>query len=208
MEDPSQEGSPIVPYSAHGQRHEAGPMIGIFPSGMVVTIEGERPIDTIYPGDILLILGNIGYSPVQRVTEIAVDVSRQAGATPILIRAGALDLRSPIRDTILAPRTLVGIDDRLIPVASLVNGRSIAPAPETGRVRYLQLEMLVHEMVIVDGVRVATQPCGQGLCRPLLDPGPALDGIRAGIAARIDRPRQAGDTGAAGLRPLPIRRLS
>jgi hypothetical protein len=181
---------------------------GIFPSGMVVTIEGERAIDAIYPGDILLTLGHIGYSPVQRVTEVTFDVSQRPAATPILLRAGALDLRSPLRDTILAPRTLLGIDDRLVPVEALVNGRSIAPAPEAGRIRYLRIEMLVHEMVIIDGVRVATQPCGAALCRPLLESGPMLDAIRARIAARIGRPEAPATGDAAALGRLPIPRMS
>lgn len=181
---------------------------GIFPSGMVVTIEGERSIDAIYPGDILMTLGHIGYSPVQRVTEVTFDASQRPDATPILVRAGALDLRSPLRDTILAPQTLLGIDDRLVPVGALVNGRSIAPAPETGRIRYLRIEMLVHEMVIIDGVRVATQACGGALCRPLLEAGPMLDAIRARIAARIDRPGAPAAGGDAAMGRLPMRRLS
>jgi hypothetical protein len=181
---------------------------GIFPSGMVVTIEGERSIDVICPGDILMTLGHIGYSPVQRVTEVTFDASQRPDATPILVRAGAIDLRSPLRDTILAPQTLLGIDDRLVPVGALVNGRSIAPAPETGRIRYLRIEMLVHEMVIIDGVRVATQACGGALCRPLLEAGPMLDAIRARIAARIDRPGAPAAGGAVATGRLPMRRLS
>jgi hypothetical protein len=181
---------------------------GVFPSGMVVTIEGERPIDAIYPGDILMTLGHIGYSPVQRVTEVTFDASQRPDATPILVRAGAIDLRSPLRDTILAPQTLLGIDDRLVRVGALVNGRSIAPARKVGRIRYLRIEMLVHEMVIVDGVRVATQRCGGPLCRPLLEAGAMLDAIRARIAARIDRPGAPAVGGAAAAGRLPMRRLS
>jgi hypothetical protein len=174
---------------------------------MVVTIEGERAIDAIYPGDIVMALGNIGYSPVQRVREVVIDLAVRPEATPILFRAGALEARSPIRDTIVAPQSLIGIDDQLVPATSLVNFRTIAPAPETGRVRYLQLEMLVHEMVIVDGIRVGTQACGLALCRPLLEAPQALDRVRARIASRVERPAPGGVTLPEGLRPRLSRRF-
>ena len=174
------------------------------PAGMVVTIDGERAIDAIFPGDIILVLGRIGYSPVQRVNEVSVDLSVRPDAAPILIRRGALDARSPLRDTMLAPRSLVGLDDRLIPAEALVNGRSIARSPGSGLIRYLQIEMLVHEMVILDGIRVATEPGGDSPCRPLVGPGVELDRIRARIEARIG---QSDAPGRVAIPGMPGRRL-
>jgi hypothetical protein len=208
MEDDPQSAPRTERGSSRQVLADACEVEGIFPSGMVVTIEGERSIDSIYPGDILMTMGHIGYSPVQRVTEVTFDTAQRPDATPILVRAGALDLRSPLRDTILAPQTLLGIDERLVRVGALVNGRSIAPAHKAGRIRYLRIEMLVHEMVIIDGVRVATQACGGALCRPLLEAGPMLDAIRARIAERIDRPGAPAAGGGDATRRLPMRRLS
>jgi len=200
-------GSRSQPAPADGHPRDVDVTTGVFPGGMVVTIEGERQIDEIYPGDIVMVLGNIGYSPVQRVREVVVDLSLRPEATPILFRAGALEARSPIRDTMVAPQSLIGIDDQLIPATSLVNLRTIAPAPATGRVRYLQLEMLVHEMVIVDGIRVATQARGHAPCRPLIEAPEALDRIRARIAARVERPAPGGVALPEGLRPRLSRRF-
>ncbi|WP_198372218.1 Hint domain-containing protein [Roseomonas rosulenta] len=185
--------------TAHCQVPDVCAFTGLIPSCMAVTIEGERRLDKIYPGDILLVLGRIGYSPVQRVTEVGIDLSLRPEARPLLIRTGALDARSPIRDTVVAPQSLLCLDEVLVPAAALVNGRSILPAPVSGQVRYLHVEMCVHEMIIVDGIRVATEPAGDGLCRPLLEAPEALDRIRAYIAARIDRPEAPGSLGQPGI---------
>lgn len=175
---------------------------GLFPSGLVVTIDGESAIDAVFPGDIVLVVGRVGYSPIQRMNEVTVDLSVRPDAAPILIRRGALDIGSPLRDTILAPHTLIGLDERLVPVVALVNGRSIVRAPHTGRIRYLQVEMCVHEMIIVDGIRVATEAQADVPCRPVIGPGADLDRIRARIAARIGQP----DGGAGTALPGPRRR--
>ncbi|MBR0683231.1 hypothetical protein GXW74_22280 [Roseomonas eburnea] len=165
---------------------------GLLPTSLVVTIRGERPADELEAGEIVIVLARAGYSPVQRVTETIVDLARRPEAAPVLVTEGALDRFSPSRTTVLAPQSLLGLDDWLIPAEALVNGRSIRRLPASGLVRYVQLEMGQHDMIVADGVRVASLRRGEEPCRPLLGPGPTLDALRERILRRIPSLEAAG----------------
>lgn len=160
-------------------------LTGLLPVGRIVTIRGELAADTVEAGDIVMVLVRPGYRPVQRVVEILVDLARRPDAAPVLMTKDAIDRFSPTRTTVLAPQCLVGLDDRLVPAADLVNGRSIRRLPAVGYIRYLQFEMEEHELLVADGLRVACLSRGMGLCRPLIAGGADLDQLRARIAERI-----------------------
>lgn len=167
-------------------------LTGLLPMGMIVTIRGERPADELGAGDIVVVLARAGYSPVQRVLETMVDLGRRPDAAPVLIAEGAFDRFSPNRRTVLAPQCLIGVDDWLVPAAALVNGRSIRRLPAAGYVQYLQFEMGQHDILIADGLRIASLRRGMKPCRPLLTDGARLDTIRARIAGRIPALEAAG----------------
>lgn len=171
---------------------EDAALAGLLPTSMVVTIRGERPADELEAGEIVIVLARAGYGPVQRVIETIVDLGRRPDAAPVLITEGALDRFSPNRTTVLAPQSLIGLDDWLIPAAALVNGRSIRRLPASGFVRYVQLEMGQHDMVVADGVRVASLRRAEEPCRPLLAEGPALEALRERILQRIPSLEAAG----------------
>lgn len=167
-------------------------LTGLLPTSMVVTIRGEREADALEAGDIVVVLARAGYSPVQRVVETVVDLAIRPDAAPVLITAAAFDRFSPSRNTVIAPQTLVGVDDWLVPAAALVNGRSIRAQPMLGVVRYLQIEMGQHDMIVADGLRTGTLRRGAPLCRPLLIDPATLDMVRARIANRIPALEAAG----------------
>lgn len=172
--------------SPSGERPCEDPaLVGLLPSAMVVTIRGERAADEIEAGEIVVVLASAGYAPVQRVTESMVDLARRPEAAPVLVMKGAFDGFSPLRTTVLGPQCLIGLEDWLVPAATLVNGRSIRRLPGQGLVRYVQIEMGRHDMVVADGVRVGSLCRGTAPCRPLLREGLALEVLRGRLRARI-----------------------
>jgi hypothetical protein len=168
-----------------GQSLEDLALTGLLPVGKVVTMRGELPAEKIEAGDIIVVMATIGYSPVQRAIETMVDLTRRPDAAPLLIVEGAFGRFSPNRTTILAPQSLIGVENWLVPASTLVNARSIRQLPAAGYIRYLQFEMGHHDMFVADGLRVGSLSRGMTLCRPLLTNGLLLDGLRTRIAERI-----------------------
>lgn len=174
-----------APRSDRTAEAENPALVGLLPSVRVVTIRGERLADELEAGDIVAVMAQAGYAPVQRVMETVVDLARHPEAAPVLFGEWALDDCAPLRPTAVAPQSLIGLHGRLVPAEALVNGRSIRRAPAQGVMRYIQLELGEHEMVIADGLRVASLRCGAAACWPVLGPGPALDALRQRAEARI-----------------------
>jgi hypothetical protein len=160
-------------------------LAGLTSTAKVVGISGEIPADEIQAGDIVIVMARAGYSPVLRVVETMVDLHRRPDAAPVLITEGAFDRFSPNRNTVVAPQTLIGLDDWLVPVSALLNGRSIRPTAARGYARYVQFEMGKHDMVIADGLRIATLRRGETPCRRVLTAGSALQALRAAVADRL-----------------------
>lgn len=171
---------------------------GLAPTAKVVSIGGEVAADAVEAGDVVIVMARPGYGPVLRVVDTTVDLGLRPDAAPVLITEGAIDRFSPSRCTVVAPHTLIGLDDWLVPAAALVNGRSITRQWAAGRTRYVQFEMEQHDMVVADGLRIATLRQGQGLCRRLLAEGPALEALRDQVLRRLPALE------AAGLLPRPV----
>lgn len=167
-------------------------LFGLLPSVRVVTIRGERLADELEAGDIVAVMAHAGYAPVQRVMETVVDLSRYPDAAPVLFSEWAMDDSAPLRPTAVAPRSLIGLYGALVPAEALVNGRSVRRAPARGVMRYVQLELGEHDMVIADGLRVASLRRGEAPCWPILGPGAALDALRRQAEARIPALEAAG----------------
>lgn len=172
-------------FAPSGRSPEDLALTGLLPVSKIVTIRGELPADEVEAGDIIIVMARVGYSPVQRVVETIVDLTRRPDAAPILISEGAFDRFSPSRTAILAPQSLIGVENWLVPASALVNDRSIRRLPASGYMRYLQFEMGHHDMFVADGLRIASLSRGMELCRPQLSGGILLDGLRSRIAERI-----------------------
>lgn len=183
---------------AGGMPSDDPALAGMTSTAMVVSIGGEIPADEVQAGDIVIVMARAGYAPVLRVVETMVDLRRRTDAAPVLITEGAFDRFSPNRNTVVAPQTLIGLEDWLVPASALVNGRSIRPLRARGYARYVQFEMGHHDMVIADGLRVATLRRGEMPCRRVLAGGAVLDALRAGIAARLPGLEAAGLLPPAG----------
>ncbi|MBC2885694.1 Hint domain-containing protein [Ochrobactrum sp. CM-21-5] len=77
---------------------------------------------------------------------------------PIRVSRHALDGKTPHRDLYLSPNHAMFIDDVLIRVKDLVNGHSIAPAPERvfSGIDYYNIVLDSHEVMLAEGAAVET----------------------------------------------------
>jgi hypothetical protein len=153
------------------------------PGALILTPDGERPVETLRPGD-LVVTRDRG---AQRVLWVGTETWPGTGDTaPVLIRAGALGNR---RDLLVSPqhRMLIrgwraelfaGLPEAMVAAVHLVNGRTVVRAPRPS-VTYLHFMLERHEIVFAEGAQTES-----------LDP--------AGEAAAADRAILRLAAGAAG----------
>ena len=137
--------------------------------------------------------------------------------------AGAFDRGLPCRDLWLSPDHAVFVDGVLIPIKRLVNGGTITQVP-VDQVTYFHVELPEHDLLLAEGlpaesyldagersnfsnggVTTALHPdfaarrWEMAGCAPLVQSGPILAAVRAGLAARAARCREGAvpETGAA-----------
>jgi Ca2+-binding RTX toxin-like protein len=134
------------------------PVPCFLPGTLIATPEGERAIETIAVGDLVLTADGRAV-PVRFAgrTTVEARTARGAQGLPILIRAGALAEGVPHRDLYTSPHHGVVVEGVLVFAQALVNGLSIlrmgAPAPVFV---YHNLETEAHEVVLANGAPVET----------------------------------------------------
>jgi uncharacterized repeat protein (TIGR03803 family) len=123
------------------------------PGTWIATPTGERAIETLAAGDLVLTATGealpvvwLGHSRVQR------RVADPLTVLPIRIRAGAISSAVPSRDLLVSPGHAILVDGVLVHAVALVNGRSIvrewaAPAVFT----YWHLELDAHAVLLAEG---------------------------------------------------------
>lgn len=123
---------------------------------LVATPEGERPVETLGPGDMVLTADGrsvpVRFVGVQRV---APRFSRYLEAAPIRISAGALGGGLPRRDLLVSPGHSLFLAGTLVTAGALVNGSTICrepPGPEV--ITYYSIETERHELLLAEGVAV------------------------------------------------------
>lgn len=125
---------------------------------LIATPDGERPVEELQPGDLVLTADGRTVS-VRFVGRQTVD-ARLAGelcGTPVRIRAGALDEAVPRRDLYLSPNHAVAVDGILAFAFALRNGTSIADAPPPApRFTWFSVETERHELILAEGCPVET----------------------------------------------------
>ncbi|TMV08718.1 Hint domain-containing protein [Ruegeria sediminis] len=131
-------------------------IVTCFCSGtMIETEQGERPIESLKPGDLVSTLDN-GLQPVRWIGHRT--VSATGSFAPVLFRAGALensrDLKVSQQHRMLLRgwrlQLYTGHDEALVPAKHLVNGRNITLEPG-GFVTYYHLLFDRHEVIMAEG---------------------------------------------------------
>jgi collagen type I/II/III/V/XI/XXIV/XXVII alpha len=117
------------------------------------TPHGERPVETLKPGDrVVTLSGEV--KPIEWVGHRHIDCRRHPDprlVSPVCIRAGAFGPGQPRRDVWLSPDHAVFFEDVLIPIKYLVNGTTIAQM-STRKVVYYHIELDRHDVLLAEGL--------------------------------------------------------
>jgi hypothetical protein len=120
------------------------------------TERGEVLVEDLQIGDRVRIVRG-GYSePVVWVGHRTVDCARHPKPQqvwPVRITAHALGPERPSRDLWLSPDHAVFVNDVLIPVKHLINGRTISQVP-CDEVTYYHVELPQHSVLLAEGLPV------------------------------------------------------
>lgn len=188
---------------------------------MILTGEGERPVESLRAGDMVVtLMGGAGLAPVLWLGRRTVDLEthpRGAAVAPILILPGALGAGVPHRPLRVSPGHAMLVDGVLVPAGLLVDGRTILRAPPRGRVTYFHVELARHDVLLAEGAPAESylemgnrqdfengglvvalhadfapaEGCMREGCAPRIGEGAALDRLRAALAARRTPPAAA-----------------
>ncbi len=125
---------------------------------LIATPEGERPVEAIAAGDLVLAHdaggGALAPRPVIWAGYRRVDAKRHPNPVkiyPVRVAAHAFGPGLPARDLFLSPDHALLLDGALIPVKLLINGGSIARVP-VASVTYYHLELAEHAVLLAEGI--------------------------------------------------------
>ena len=135
--------------------------IPCFTSGtLILTPQGERPIESLRPGDLVCTRDNgpqpLLWMAMRRLG--AAELADDASLLPVLIRAGALGNDRPLfvspQHGVLARLAQGGGTERLIRAAQLARmaGGGVRVARGTRRVTYVHLLFAAHQVVFTHGL--------------------------------------------------------
>ncbi|WP_257554650.1 Hint domain-containing protein [Sphingobium sp. CFD-2] len=157
------------------------PVVCFAEGTMIATAEGERRVEMLEPGDLVLTASG-ALRPVKWIGTMLVRPSRRANpvlAHPIRVRAGAFADHLPKRDLLLSPGHAVYVDGVLVPVGLLVNGATILQ-DEVEQIRYFHVELDSHDVLLAEGLP----------CESYLDDGNRASFVNAGqnteLVGRLD----------------------
>jgi Hint domain len=123
------------------------------------TPSGEREISELQRGDLVVTLSGqpkpikwIGRRRLQRDDDI-----RSAEMMPVKLMPSALDDAIPHRALLLSPYHAIYLDGQLIPVGSLVNGRTIiVPRTLPEVLEYFHIELFEPDVIYAEGAPTET----------------------------------------------------
>jgi hypothetical protein len=123
----------------------------------ILTPAGERMVESLVPGDIVLTLAGEQLSPlpVKWIGRRRIDLAahpRPDTAAPILIRRGAFADNVPHHDLLLSPDHAIFADGKLISARQLINGTTIRQQIEAKSVAYFHVELDTHAILLAEGL--------------------------------------------------------
>lgn len=174
----------------------------------LLTAHGERPVEQLRPGDTVTTLSGAD-AAIRWVGRRRIDIVRHPqpdSVRPVRIAAHAFADGLPHRDLLVSPEHALFVDGVLIPAHRLLNDSSVTQDVPAA-VEYFHVELDLHEVLLAEGlpaesyldtgnramfanaplVALHPEPAASGspdALAPLVLEGPALDAVRARLAAR------------------------
>jgi hypothetical protein len=127
--------------------------------------DGECAVENLKIGDLVITLSGeakpIKWIGRQRFKK-APGKAWVAGIEPIRVARHALDAVTPHRDLFISRGHALYLDQALVPVGSVVNGRSIAPKVlrEVDTIEYFHVELFAHDVIYAEGAPVESLAAG------------------------------------------------
>jgi T5SS/PEP-CTERM-associated repeat protein len=124
----------------------------------IATPDGERPVETLQPGDIVIAAdaqGRARAEPVRWVGRRCLDLSAHPDpelAAPIRIHAGAIAPGLPARDLLVSPDHCVLMDGHLLRAFRLLNGVSVTQEIARRSITYVHVELGRHALLLAEGL--------------------------------------------------------
>jgi hypothetical protein len=123
----------------------------------ILTATGERPVETLLQGDIVLTLADdeLQAHPVNWVGRRRIDLTahpRPETVAPIRIQRGAFADSMPHTDLLVSPDHAIFVDGRLICARQLVNGTTILQEQGWSSVEYYHVELDMHAILLAEGL--------------------------------------------------------
>jgi hypothetical protein len=117
-------------------------------------VAGYRPIETLAVGDLLPTQFS-GLAAIRKIINFTVrqdDTGRWPDDCRLVrISAGALDDNVPARDLFITHTHEVFLNDVLVPIMSLVNGKTISFCDEIDSAEYFHIEFDSHDVIDAEG---------------------------------------------------------
>ena len=157
-------------------------------------VDGYRQIESLAVGDLLPTQFS-GVAAIRKIVHFTV-CRDEAGHWPddcrlVRIRAGALDENVPARDLFVSHTHAVFLNQVLVPIVSLVNGKTISFHDGPGSAEYFHLEFDNHDVIDAEGALCESHMDEtMELCAPLvLNGGRSLlwSHLRSAMAPVMDR---------------------
>jgi hypothetical protein len=129
------------------------PPICFFAGTLIATAEGQRPVETLQPGDLVRTTDG-DLRPVRWIGRNAVSCrfADPLQVLPIRIGAGALAEGVPSRDLLVSPSPVL-IDDLLVQANALVNGTTIVREHAVPmEFTYYHVELDTHSLLLAENV--------------------------------------------------------
>ena len=131
-----------------------GQVVCFIAGTLIATPDGERPIETLKPGD--LISTAEGPEPVRFLARSTRSIAQlQAlGKMPIRINQGAFGSLGPAQDSFLSPSHAIHFAGSLVEAGALINGTSIQQLndwPEAA-LTYYNIELERHGLITANGL--------------------------------------------------------
>ena len=127
------------------------------PGTGILTPGGERPVESLREGDIVLTLSGEehGPQPIRWIGRRHIDLTTHPQpklVAPVRVQRGAFADTMPHTDLVLSPDHAVLVDGKLIAIRQLVNGATIRQETDRAAVDYFHIELEKHAILLAEGL--------------------------------------------------------